>query len=73
MTFASDISLHDDPDQALLIALRAFLSKNPCAARFGPEALSELLYKERYLLHSVPGYEVGAAIEALRVEGEVLA
>ena len=70
---APKVSIQDDPDQALLIALRAFLSRNPCAGSFGPETLSELLYKEHYLSRPVAGYEVEGAVEVLRVEGEVLA
>jgi hypothetical protein len=56
-----------------LVALRVLLSRNPCAARFGAEILSELLYAERYLLHRMDVCEVECLLEALRVEGEVLA
>lgn len=70
---APEVSIQDDPDQTLLVALRSFFSMNPCAASFGPETLSELLCKEGYLLRPVAGYEVQEAVEALRVEGEVLA
>ena len=69
---APKTSIQDDPDQALLSALRTFLSRNPCAYSFGPEMLSELLYKEHYLARPVAGYEVEGAVETLRVEGEVL-
>jgi hypothetical protein len=55
-----------------LIALRAFLSRNPCAGAFGAETLSELLYKEHYLSRPVAGYQVEGAVEVLRIEGEVL-
>jgi hypothetical protein len=53
--------------------MRAFFSQNPCAAAFGADTLSELLHKEHYLSYPVAGYEVEGAVEALRVEGEVLA
>ncbi len=65
-------SIQDGPTQELLIAMRAFFSRNPCAASFGPETLSELLYKEHYLSFPAAGYEVEGAVEVLRVEGEVL-
>ncbi len=70
---APEVSIQDDSNQALLIALRALLSKNPCAGDFGSETLSELLYKEHYLSRPVAGYEVEGAVEVLRIEGEVLA
>ena len=69
---APHISIQDDPDQTLLIALRAFLSRNPCAGSFGPDTLSELLYKENFLTRPVAGHEVEVAVETLRIEGEVL-
>ncbi len=58
--------------QQILIALREFLSRNPCASWFGAETLSELLYAERYLPHYVDVSEVECLLDALRVEGEVL-
>ncbi len=69
---ALEVSIQDDPDQALLIALRAFLSRNPCAGSFGAETVSELLYRENFLMRPVAGHEVEVAVETLRVEGEVL-
>ena len=65
--------IQDDPDQALLIALRPLLSKNLCAPSSGPETLSEFLFRECYLSRPVAAYEVEGVVEALRVEGEVLA
>lgn len=65
--------IQDDSDQTLLVALRALLSRNPCAGDFGSETLAELLYREHYLAHPVAGYEVEGAVEALTVEDEVLA
>ena len=59
--------------QELSIALRELLCHDPCAARFGAETLSQLLYEERYLPLRVDTSEVECLLEALRVEGEVLA
>ncbi len=72
MKFAPHTSIQDDPTQELLIAMRALFSRNPCAAAFGVEAIAELLHQEHYLSYSVAGHEVEGAVEALRVEGEVL-
>ena len=69
---APHTSIQDDPTQELLIAMRALFSRNPCATGFGAETISELLHKEHYLSFPVAGYEVEGAVEALRVEGEVL-
>ena len=69
---APHVSIQDDPTQELLIAMRAFFSRNPCVASFDPETLSELLYKEHYLSQPAAGYEIEGAVEALRIDGEVL-
>lgn len=58
--------------QEVLVALRGLLSRNPSAAHFGAESLSELLYQERFLSYRADPAELEPAIEALRVEGEVL-
>lgn len=63
----------DDRTQEALIALRGLLSRNQCASHFGPETLSELLYAEGNLSRRMDAFEVEYALEALRVEGEVLA
>ena len=59
--------------QEALIALRVLLSQNPCAIRFGPETLSDLIYTEGCISRRMAVQEVEWALEALRVEGEVLA
>ena len=47
------------------MALRELFSKNPCAAHFGTETLSKLIYSESYLSHRIEVYEVAGALEAL--------
>ena len=54
-------------------ALRELFSQHPEAAKSGPEALSRLLYLLRFLSHQPETHEVGTALAALGVEGEVLA
>ena len=63
----------NDPILEVLLAVREFLDRNPCAVHFDTEAISSLLYKDRYLPHPAAAHEVEAALEALAVEGEVLA
>ncbi len=63
----------NDRTQLTLVALRELLARNPCSVRFGAETLAELLYAEGYLPHRVETSEIECLIEALRVEGEVLA
>jgi hypothetical protein len=58
--------------QTVLDALRSMLSEYPQVATVGPETLSELLYERRFLSHQPEVFEVEAALEALRIEGEVL-
>jgi hypothetical protein len=64
--------VQDDSTQELMLAMRALLSRNPCAASFGAETLVELLYLEHWLPCRVGTPEVECSLEALRIEGEVL-
>ncbi len=61
-----------DP-HSVLVGLRDLLSRNPEAACRGPEALQELLYAGRFVPRRPTMHEVEAALDALRVEGEVVA
>ncbi len=61
-----------DPTQEVIMALRDLLSHNPCAAYFGAEILSESLYEEHYLSSSAAVHEVEYALEALRIEEEIV-
>lgn len=57
----------------VLLALRELLSKYPPAADYSAEKLRELLWELRYLpQHPADHSEVEAALEALRVDGEVV-
>jgi hypothetical protein len=57
---------------SVFLALREFLHQHPEAVASGPETLAELLYERRFLPHRLEVFEVEVALEALRVEGEVL-
>jgi hypothetical protein len=59
----------DDP--GVLFALRELFSQYPAAAQIGPEGLAELLW--RYVPSRPHESQVEAALEALAVEGEVVA
>ena len=58
---------------SVLEALRDLFSHHPETTVAGPEMLAELLYEYRLLSIRPENCEVEAALEALRVEGEVLA
>jgi hypothetical protein len=58
---------------SVLEALRDLFSHHPKTTVAGPEMLAELLYEYRSLSIRPENCEVEAALEALRVEGEVLA
>lgn len=73
MRSAPEQIILNNPTPAVLLAVREFLSRNPCAARFGAETISRLLYEDRYLSYCAAVHEVEYALEALFVEGEVLA
>jgi len=55
------------------LALRDLLSKYPLATSYSSESLAELLYELRYVSLPPAVYHVEEVLEALRVEGEVLA
>ena len=57
----------------VLPALRELLSQHTEAAKSGPETLGRLLYVLCFLPRRPEICEVGATLEALLVEGEVLA
>jgi hypothetical protein len=60
--------------EEVLLALRELFSSRPEAAQVGSEILIELLRIECFLSHGPPPVsQVEAALEALQVEGEVLA
>ncbi len=54
-------------------ALREMLGNHPRLTAYSVETLAELLWSLRYLPRRPEGCEVEAALETLRVEGEVLA
>ena len=58
---------------SVLEALRELFSHHPKTMEAGSETLAELLFKCCLLLICPESCEVDAALEALRVEGEVLA
>lgn len=59
--------------EAVLPALRAYLSENPHTAHFEPEYVAENLYLQGYLSYRPDTGNVAGALEGLRIEGEVLA
>jgi hypothetical protein len=60
-------------DQEILLALRELLSQHPAMAPDGCETLSQALYELHFLSYRPDTFAVGAALEALLVDGEVLA
>ncbi len=60
-------------DPNVLAALRDLFSKHPETTCCGAESLAELLRLGRFLPYRPPVFEVEAALEALRIEGEVVA
>jgi hypothetical protein len=61
------------PDNSdLLPALRGLFSQRPAAMQSGLETLARLLWVLSYLPYRPEESEVEIAMEALRVEGEVL-
>ncbi len=58
--------------QVVLIALRELFSRNRIAESFSKETLAELLFAERYISRRVGAFEVECALEALRLDGELL-
>jgi hypothetical protein len=65
--------IQNDPAPDVLTTVRELLSRNPCATHFGAETISKLLYEERYLSYRVALHEVEGVLEALRIDGEVMA
>ena len=59
--------------EEVLFALRGLFSSRPEAAQEGPESLIKHLRIECFLTCGPPVSQVEAALEALQVEGEVLA
>jgi hypothetical protein len=60
-------------DPNVLPALRDLFSQHPAMMHSGSETLGRALYMLRFLPYRPEVFEVEAALEALRVEGEVLA
>ena len=60
-------------DPSLLSALRELFSQHPVMTQSGCETLSKALFVLRYLPYRPEPSAVEAGLEALRVEGEVLA
>jgi hypothetical protein len=48
------------------------LSQHPQAATAGPETFAELLYERRFVRYRSAVFDVDVALEALRVEGDLL-
>lgn len=65
--------LYDDSNSEILPALRELFSQHPAAAGSSPEILTRMLHVLCYLNHRPGAFEVEAALEALRVEGELAA
>jgi hypothetical protein len=59
--------------QDVLPALREMLARRPHCADFDAKALSLVLWFRNYLPYPPDEAEVEAALEALRLEGEVVA
>jgi hypothetical protein len=57
----------------VLPALRELLSQHPAVTHKSPDTSARLLWFMRYLPHRPETFEVEAALEALRVEGEIAA
>jgi hypothetical protein len=60
-------------DAGVLPALRELFSQHSAATDKSPDTLARLLWVLRYLPHQPTTFEVEVAVEALRVEGEVVA
>ena len=60
-------------DLGVLLALRDLFSQHPAMIYSEPETLGRALHVLRFLPYRPETFEVEAALEALRVEGEVLA
>jgi hypothetical protein len=58
--------------QTVLGALRSMLSQHPQATTAGSETLAELLYERRFVPYRPAVFDVDVALEALRVEGDLL-
>jgi hypothetical protein len=70
MTFAPHRSIQDPPD--VLGLVRELCSRRPEAWFLEPYELQSLLWSLGFCEHLIPEGEIAAALEALRVEGEVL-
>ncbi len=66
-------SLNIVHDPGVPPALRDLFNQNPAIMHSGPETMGRALYMLRFLPYRPETFEVEAALEALRVEGEVLA
>lgn len=66
-------SIQDSRNDEVLPAVRELLSHHPAAQSCGAEALARMLHVLRFLPYRPAPCEVGAALEALLVEGELAA
>jgi hypothetical protein len=73
MTLALNEFYTTSAEPEVLPALRELLSQYPAMKRSGAETLSRALFVLRFLSHRPDGFAVESALEALYVEGEVLA
>lgn len=71
MTIAPPTIVHEPPD--LMPAVRELLCRYPEVADSQPTAIARLLWESRTSPHIPNEWAVETALEALRVEGEVLA
>jgi hypothetical protein len=60
-------------DPSVLPSLRELFSQHPAMTQSGTETLSRALHVFRFLPYCPETFEVEAALEALRVEGEIAA
>jgi hypothetical protein len=70
MTFAPQRSIQDRPD--VLDLVRELFSRLPEYRHYEPWELQWLLFALNYCDGLIPEGEISGALEALRVEGEVL-
>jgi hypothetical protein len=62
---------HDQESLLVFLAVRDLLNRNRCTVEFGAEYIAELLVYERLLDAEPRIFDVEAALEALRVDGEL--
>lgn len=68
-----EIVQHSPDETEIVVVVRDLLSLHPEAVGCGPETLAGLMWMLRLLPRRPSEFEVGAALEALMLEGEVAA